>query len=185
MMSGRLLTLLGLLPLFNYLPSAASSQSVHTGPVSAETLQVLKEDLQMADVLEIVTANVDGQSVFEFFKSKPELYYHTASQDQGKTLMEAYAVLDPASPISGYAMFFAKDSYSLRTIDASVDPFDTRAIESARRLVAIAFDSVAAGENTKLHHLGTQKLDNHRLLEIVVLATPQESFTVRYTLSYE
>jgi hypothetical protein len=168
------------------LVTTACSELVHTKQIPKETLENLKKQFLMSDVLEIVKNKEDMKSVASYFNTNSKRYNHIASQKQGDMNVEGYSVIDLSSPIIGYSLFFHKESDSLVIVDASVNPLNGEAQNNATLLIGKAFDSVAAGGDSMLYFLGLYDLDSKRQLKIMVreAITPMgPDYAIRYSIS--
>jgi hypothetical protein len=154
--------------------------------VPETTVKVLEEKLLMTVVLQILKHGQNPESVKTYLGGESSRYKHVASQRQGEMMVEGYAVLDIKSPIIGYSLFFQQSSGMLVFIDASVNPLNAAAMKSVAQQVDKSFDSVASGDNSKLHFLGLQDLDNQRVLKIMIREAKSslgKEYAVRYGIS--
>jgi hypothetical protein len=150
------------------------------------TREILEKGFLMSEVLEIAKGKTDHASVARYFTAKPSRYGHIGSERQGEMTVEGYFVLDSASPITGYSLYFHDASGSLTMIDATVNPLDHAAKERTDKLIAKAFDSVDAGGNSQLHFLGIYNLDEQRVLKIMVRSSRAgfgSDYAIRYAIS--
>jgi len=165
---------------------AACSESVHTKRVPDSTVRLLEENFLMLEVLQILKHGRTRESIKAHLGGESDRYKHVASQRQGEMIVDGYSVLDPKSPIIGYSLFFHQESGTLVLFDASVNPLNASAMETVAQLADMTFDSVASGDNSKLHFLGIHDLDNKRLLKIMVREAKTSlgrEYAIRYTIS--
>ena len=166
--------------------SPACSESVHTKQVPAKTLDLLEKKFMMSEVLGIAKMKGDLKSVTAYFNANPKRYKYVASQKQGDMNVEGYSVIDLSSPIIGYSLFFHRASDSLVIVDTSVNPLNKEAVQNTVRLIKESFDSVTAGEDSKLYFLGIYDLGSGRLLKVTVRQGKTSvglDYTIRYVIS--
>lgn len=162
------------------------SESINTKQVPNSTLILLKEDFLMGDVLNLLKNARNHDRVKTYLSVKSGRYKHSVTMPQGEMIVEGYTILDLTSPIIGYTLFFYGSSGALINIDTSVNPLNDDAMESIVHLTNIAFDSVKAGDNSKLHFLGILDLDDNSLLKIMVFeakTTLGKEYAIRYGIS--
>jgi hypothetical protein len=166
--------------------STACSESVHTKQVPTKTLDLLKKEFMMSEVLGITKMKGDLESVTAYFNANPKRYNYGGSQKQGDMNVEGYSVIDLSSPVIGYSLFFHRTSDSLVIVDTSVNPLNKEAVQNIMRLIKESFDSVTAGEASKLYFLGIYDLGGGTLLKVMVRETKTSigpDYAIRYAIS--
>lgn len=166
--------------------TSACSESVHTKQLPTKTLDLLEKKFMMSEVLAIAKMKGDLKSVTGYFNANPKRYKYVASQKQGDMNVEGYSVTDFSSPIIGYFLFFHRTSDSLVIVDTSVNPLNKEAVENTMRLIKESFDSVTAGEDSKLYFLGIYNLGSGRLLKLMLREAKTSmgpDYAIRYAIS--
>lgn len=166
--------------------STSCSESVHTKSLPKATANILNEIFFMPTVMEVVKKGQDQEGAKKYFNKKTNRYKRVATQSQGEMIVDGYSVLDINSSIIGYSLFFHKSSGSLAIVDASVNPLNSTALEVVSKLIAKSFDSVKAGEKSKLYFLGILDIGNQQVLKIMIReahSLQAKEYAIRYAVS--
>ena len=165
----------------------AQAAPVDTSPVPKATLDVLKKDFSMEEIVRVLSASTTRTSSKKYLEAHPDRFKFIATGNQGPLVEDAYSVLDDNSHIIGYRLFYGGENGRLAIADTIVNPRNKDAIGAAAKLTAAALDSVTPPDGNKTYFLGIQNLDASRVLKIMLRAGPQSvegpTYDIRYVVS--
>jgi hypothetical protein len=157
---------------------------VDTNPAPQATLDVLRQDFGMAEVVSLLSASATRSSSKAHLEARATRFKFIATQSQGPMVVDAYTVLDMKSNIIGYRLFYGGEIGPLLIADAVVNRTEKDAVSAAAKLVAAALDSVSTPDGSKMYFLGIQNLDSSRVLKIMVRAGAQSPMGIDYAIHY-
>lgn len=170
---------------------AASLGDARAGPVDTKrlpqaTLDNLKQNFLMPEVLSLVSASSNRSASKAYLQARQTRFNLMATHKQGPMVVDGYSVQDMASPIIGYSLFYHGDNGPLVIADASVNPIQKDAVAAISKLIAVSLDSISNPDGSKMYFLGIHDLDSSRVLKVMVRAasTPMGSdYALRYVVS--
>ena len=168
------------------LQERASAQSVETTRVPNPTLSALRQDLLMSEVLTIIRESRDRSSSKIYLRSRSHRLDFIATQQQEPMVLDGYAVLDLASPIMGYSLFYYGSTGPLVIADAAVNPTQGTAMSGVQTLIHNALDSIRTPDGAKLYFLGVYDLDASQVINIMIREGPTPTgsdYAIRYAIS--
>jgi len=158
--------------------------SVDIKPAPQATLDALRKDFGMAEVVSLLSASASRSSSKEYLQARANRFNFMATQKQGPMVVDGYSILDMKSRIIGYSLFYHGDNGPLVIVDAAVNPTQKDAVGAATKLIATSLDSVSNPDGSKMHFLGIHKLDSSRVLKIMVRAGAQTPMGPDYSIRY-
>jgi len=158
--------------------------SVDIKPASQATLDTLRKDFGMAEVVSLLSASASRSSSKEYLQARATRFNFMATQKQGPMVVDGYSILDMKSRIIGYSLFYHGDNGPLVIVDGAVNPTQKDAVGSATKLIATSLDSVSNPDGSKMHFLGIHNLDSSRVLKIMVRAGAQTPMGPDYAIRY-
>lgn len=167
-------------------PGDAQAEPVETKRVTQATLDTLKQDFVMPEVLSLVSASSNRSASKAYLQARQTRFKLMATQKQGPMVVDGYSVQDMASPIIGYSLFYRVDNGPLVIADASVNPIQKDAVAAISKLIAASLDSISNADGSKMYFLGIHDLDSLRDLKIMVRATSTPmgpDYAIRYAVS--
>jgi hypothetical protein len=161
--------------------------SAEEKPAPQATLDALRQDFGMEEVLSLLAASATRTSSKAYLGTRAAQFVFIETKNQGPTVVDAYSVLDMKSRIIGYSLFYRGENGPLAIADAAVNPREKDAISAAEKLIAASLDSVSIPNGSKMYFLGAHNLDSSRVLKIMIRAgAPTSSgpdYAVRYLVS--
>ncbi len=167
-------------------PSDARAEPVETKRVAKATLDTLKQDFVMPEVLSIVSASSNRSASKTYLQARKTRFKLMATHKQGPMVVDGYSVQDMTSPIIGYSLFYHGDNGPLVIADASVNPIQKDVVVAILKLIAASLDSISNPDGSKMYFLGIHDLDSLRVLKIMVLAASpsmDSDYAIRYAVS--
>lgn len=162
---------------------SAESPSIDTESIPQATVDVLKQNFNMTEVVSLISASTSRSASKEYLEARITRFGFMATQNQDPMVVDGYTVLDTKSPIIGYSLFYYGDNGPLAFADATVNPLQKDAVDAADKLIAASLESVSNPDGSKMYFLGIHKLDTSRVLKIMI-RTAQSSMGTDYVLRY-
>jgi hypothetical protein len=153
-------------------------------PASQATLEALRKDFDMAEVVSLLSASASRSSSKAYLETRAARFKFIETKSQGPLVVDAYTVLDMKSNIIGYSLFYGGDNGPLVIADAVVNPGEKDAVSAAAKLIASALDSVSLPDGSKVYFLGIQNLNASRDFKIMVRAGAQAPTAADYAIRY-
>jgi hypothetical protein len=157
---------------------------VDINPAPQATLDALRQDFGMAEVVSLLSASATRSSSKEYLQARATRFRFMATQSQGPMVVDGYTVMEMKSYIIGYSLFYHGDNGPLVIADAAVNPTLKDAVGAAAKLIAASLDSVSNPDGSKIYFLGIHNLDSSRVLKIVVRAGAQTPIGPDYAIRY-
>ncbi len=158
--------------------------SVDVKPAPYATLDTLRQNFGMAEVVSLLSVSASRSSSKEYLQARANRFNFMATQRQGPMVVDGYSVLDMKSRIIGYSLFYDGDNGPLVIADAAVNPTQKDAVSAAVKLIAAALDSVSNPDGSKMYFLGIHNLDSSRVLKVMVRAGAQTPMGPDYAIRY-
>jgi hypothetical protein len=161
--------------------------SAEEKPAPQATLDALRQDFGMADVVSLLAASTTRTSSKAYLGTRATRFAFIETKSQGPLVVDAYTVLDMKSNIIGYSLYYGGDNGPLVFANAVVNNSEKDAVNAAAKLVAAALDSVSLPDGSKVYFLGIQNLDASRDFKIMVRVGAQaptgSDYSIRYVVS--
>jgi hypothetical protein len=164
--------------------TCAKAASVDDTPVPQASLDALRRDLGMAEMVSLLSASATRSSSKTYLETKATYYRFIETKSQGAMVVDAYTVLDQKSHIIGYSLFYRGESGPLVIANAVVNPTEKDAVGVAAKLVAASLDSVSLPGGAKVYFLGIQNLDSSQIVKIMIRAEGQSPAAAEYSIRY-
>ncbi|MBS0160194.1 MAG: hypothetical protein JSS26_16585 [Nitrospira sp.] len=148
-------------------------------------LAILERDFEMSQVLGLLENSPDRPRSKRYLHDLP--FHFVATQQQGKMIIDAYAVGDFNSLVVGYSLFYYGQDGYLASAALSVNPMNESAKQKAIDLIERALDSVSSPDGSTLHFLGIYDWDNKRVLKIMIRKRQTSivpDYDIEYAVSY-
>jgi hypothetical protein len=162
----------------------AQAGPVDTKPPPQASLDALRQDFGMADVVSLLAASATRSSSKAYLETRATRFRFIETKSQGPMVVDAYTILDMKSNIIGYSLFYGGDNGPLVIADAVVNSVEKVAISAIAKLIAAALDSVSLPDGSKVYFLGIQNLDASRDFKIMVRAGAKAPTAADYAIRY-
>ena len=86
------------------------SSSIDTESIPQVTIDVLKQNFNMSEVVSLISASASRSSSKEYLEARATRFGFMATQKQDPMVLDGYAVLGTNSPIIGYSLFYYGDN---------------------------------------------------------------------------